>query len=161
MTRRDILHTPDQASLKIAASELIDAVGGSSKAAGYCRADQRRLSEYAAPNTDTFMPSDVKVALEKRAAGTVGFPQVTREEARQLGFVLVKVPEASASDGDVLRQLGVMTQNFGGSSATILAAIADGKIDDDECDQVDQAITALIEAAVATQAVVRSVRGAG
>lgn len=135
MTRRDVQHTPDRISLKLAAGDLIDAVGGATKAAGYCRADQRRLSDYANPNTDAFMPSDVKIDLEKRARCTVGFPQLTREEVLQLGFVLIKLPQGRVARADLLGSIARLGKEAADVSAEICTALAD----DNKVDAVEAA----------------------
>jgi hypothetical protein len=132
MIRRDVRHSPPKLSLKVATSELIDAVGGTAKGESYCRADQRRLSDYQNPNTDAFMPSDVIVDLERRAVGSAGWPQVTREQARQHGFVLVKVPDVAPAREDLIGSVGRLAKENGELSSSICDALSDGVVTPDE-----------------------------
>lgn len=85
-------------SLKRATRALIGAVGGQEAAVGFCRIRrQQALSEYcsvAADHIERFAPIDVIADLEGVTAGFPGAPHVTRELARQAGFVLVPLPAA-------------------------------------------------------------------
>jgi hypothetical protein len=128
-TRRSIQNTPGDLSLKVAAEGLIDAVGGPSKGEGYSRLDRRRASDYVGPNTDAFMPTDIAVALEKRAVGSPGWPQVTREMARQTGHVLVRLPSAGADvTGDIHRCAAEHAKEASDVTARILLGVSHGKL---------------------------------
>lgn len=129
MTRRDILNTPDDLSIKAATDELISAVGGQQKAEGYSRPDARRYSEYSSPNTNTFIPADAIVALEKRAPRLPGWPHVTRELARQTGHVLVLEPAGVVHpDADVNACAVVHAKESNDVTVRILALAPKGRL---------------------------------
>jgi hypothetical protein len=128
-TRRSIQNTPGDLSLKDATDQLIDAVGGPSKAEGYSRLDRRRASDYVGANTDAFVPADIVVALEKRAVGSPGWPQVTREQARQTGHVLVRLPAAGTDvTGDIHRCAAQHAKEASDVTARILLGVSHGKL---------------------------------
>tara|TARA_R110000868_G_scaffold389993_1_gene659423 strand:+ start:1276 stop:1776 length:501 start_codon:yes stop_codon:yes gene_type:complete len=128
MKRRDVRHTPDALSIKAATEALIVAVGGPEKAAGYARPGRRFYSDYTGANVDAFIPADAIVDLEKRAVGSAGWPQVTRELARQQGFVLVKVPVADDMTDDLHQIAGDHAKESSDITSRILLCAARGKL---------------------------------
>lgn len=135
--RRDMRNAPADLSLKEATKALVGAVGGRDEAAGFTRVPAQKLSDYYLPNTDAFAAVDVVVALEKRAVGSLGWPQVTREMARQTGHVLVPLPSAEACGHALTMTVLELTRELGDVSGKISAGFADdGELDDIEIDNV-------------------------
>lgn len=161
MTRHDARNTPDNLSIKAATGALIDAVSGEIKAAGYTRVGRSSLQAYVSPNTDAFIAADVIVDLEKRAVGSIGWPQVTRELARQQGYVLVKVPEASVATADLHRHAGDHAKEASDVTSRILLAASRGKLTPrliEEHDLVRECREA-VDAAVRLAALIESIAG--
>ena len=94
----------DKQALKRATRSLVQAVGGNEAAIGFCRMKRHQsLSEYASVAGDhagAWMPLDVVADLEGVTAGVAGAPHVTRELARQAGFVLVPLPTAHGAGSE-------------------------------------------------------------
>ncbi|MES1985499.1 MAG: hypothetical protein V4461_11150 [Pseudomonadota bacterium] len=163
MKRRDVRHTPDALSIKAATEALIVAVGGPDKAAGYARPGRRFYSDYVRANVDAFIPADAIVDLEKRAVGSAGWPQVTRELARQQGFVLVKVPDPSAVTADLHRHAGDHAKEASDVTSRILLAASRGKLTPrliEDHDLVRECREA-VDAAVRLSALIEAIAGEG
>ncbi|HWT12269.1 MAG TPA: hypothetical protein VN231_05920 [Allosphingosinicella sp.] len=78
---------------KVKARELVKRVGGLEDAADYCRLGKSQLSDCCNPNVVAFLPSDAVEDLEAVA----GEPVMTRMQAREAGFGLVRLPDPGAA----------------------------------------------------------------
>lgn len=126
MLDRTVQLTPDEQGLKKATAALIKAVGGQEAAAGFCRYDQRRLSEFMSINTRKFMPIDAVEDLEAVCHGTPGWPQVTAYLASRNRCAVVHLPEAVPTDGGVLQAIARLSKEHADVSAGVCSALAEG-----------------------------------
>lgn len=163
MKRRDVQHSPDALSLKLATEALVGAVGGPDKAAGYSRPGRRFFSDYVVPNCDAFIPVDAVVDLEKRAVGTLGYPQVTRELCRQHGGVFVPVPQAGSASIELSRCAAEHAKEANDVTTRILSAVTGGKLTARavEASGLVRECQEAVEAAVRLCALVEMIAGEG
>lgn len=94
---RTIIHPPELQAGKAATKALIRAFGGQEAAEAHTGKSQSQLSAYGGPNTPAFAPIDTVRALEACTHGQPGHPLVTRWLAREAGYGLVRLPDASAA----------------------------------------------------------------
>lgn len=115
----------EKQGLKLAARDLVRAVGGGEAGAGFCRVSQQRLSEYGSINGELFMPADVVLDLEAVTRGEPGHPHVTRYLARSAGFGLVPLPELGAVSTDWHDHIGGLAEEAGDITRKICVSLAD------------------------------------
>lgn len=114
-------------AIKAATSQLVLKAGGAEAAAMVCRASAPVLYEYMSINRlDRVIAADVAMQLE----AFVGEPVVTAAMARLHGYTVtrpdaVAVPQVGAAVGTVAAQAGAL-------ASLLLAAQADGTLDDGE-----------------------------
>lgn len=152
MSDRNITLTPEQQRLKSAFKALVHAFGGQQAAAARLDDRQQRISDLGLPNTPHFARIDEVAILEDETHGTIGHPQVTRALAKRQGYILVKLPEITASGSDLLKLLAVQSKEAGDIANEICTSIADGNIDADEAALIRKENWELIRNAMAMDA---------
>ena len=118
-------------SIKAAARRLVEAVGGLEACAAACRLGRSQLARCYSPTDPDMLPADVVAELE-RAAGEAPMTTVL---ARLSGHTLLPV----AGDGSgpaLLRQLGDLMARAGEACRVGAEAMADGRLTDEECEQL-------------------------
>lgn len=121
--------TPEKLNLKRATADMLKGVGGLEAAAGFCRVGKSILGDNQSINKpDSFVALDVISDLEPLARDRDGWPHVTRALAATMGFVLVKLPDAPATNSDILTLLGKQAKESGDISQAVCAALADGVV---------------------------------
>lgn len=150
-------------ALKTASRRQLAALGKQDAAAADLDTVQSVISDWTNPNRmDRFMPIDK--ALD--AAALTGSPDVVIAMARELGFVLVAVPEIRG-DGVLVKRLGEMAKETSEAITAIASALAiDGDIKPDEITRFNilTELTEGIEKLVEMRALVREIaanRGVG
>jgi hypothetical protein len=119
--------TPETLALKRATAEMLKGVGGLEAAAGFCRVGKTILGDNQSVNRpDSFVALDVIADLEPLARDRDGWPHVTRALAAAMGFVLVKLPEAPATNADLLNLIGRHAKEGGDVSQAVCTSLADG-----------------------------------
>jgi len=152
------LSDADRVGLKALAARLIAGAGGVENAAPICRVNSPALSKYqsgAAPFSEHFMPLDVATALTLDTADRVG-PVVARHFAAMSGHAVVALPRRIAGEGH--KALATVARETGEALAEAAAALADGRIDGREADQVIAEVDQAIEALLALKAVAEAQR---
>lgn len=117
-------HTPQLQALKVQAKALVRAAGGQEAAEALTGRSQSRFSDYGSPNTPSFLPVDLVLALEAVTHGCANHPPVTRYLAREAGYMLVPRPKAG-SNGGWGRSLQALGREFGEISSRVCQALGD------------------------------------
>lgn len=141
--------TVTQQRLKLAAKNLVAAVGGIEAAAEVLDKGKSTVARWQSVNDEDYsMPIEAVAALEAVTRGTTGAPQVTRELCRLAGGVFVPLPDIDIAD-DCLRG-GVMqiSTELGDVARELNTALADGRVTVRERDAVLREINDLIAKAV-------------
>ncbi len=121
--------TPEKLNLKRATGEMLKGVGGLEAAAGFCRVGKSALGDNQSVNKpESFVALDVIADLEPLARDRDGWPHVTRALAATMGFVLVKLPEALASNADMLTLVGRHAKESADVSQSVCMALSDGSV---------------------------------
>lgn len=133
MTDRTVRLSPDDQALKRETRAAIDAAGGQSKAATYCRIGQQMLSDCGSPNVDRFLPLDAARDLDAVTRGAAGWPLVLGALARQLGFDLIERPATDATgaipgSGEWHQRIAALTREHADVVGPLLAALGDGQL---------------------------------
>lgn len=119
----------DRQRLKLAARDLVRAVGGQVDATGHSRIKRhQQFSAYgsnSAEHAETWMPADVVADLESVCRGAEGHPHVTRELARQQGYILVRLPDPGASADGLRQSVLELSRELGDVAGAIADALAD------------------------------------
>jgi hypothetical protein len=115
-------------TLKAAFRELVDSLGGCTRAAKATRPDAQRISRYGSIHEAMHAPIDAVLDLEQAAIAAGGEPLVTRALAEHHGFNLV--PKCGADDValDFTRHLGAVAKETGEAVSSLATAIADGTV---------------------------------
>jgi hypothetical protein len=152
-TRHDLQLPLEQRRLKRAAKALVAAVGGTADAGEVAGMRQQKVSECTLPNVATFFTLDEALRLEEEAAGSEGWPQVTRALARHHGFALL--PTAAGAAAAAWHQsIAEVSREAGDVVAKIVQALADdGEVSAREI--VDGGIVEEIDDAIARLAALR------
>lgn len=108
-------------AVKAAFAELVELLGGPTRAEKHTRVDAGRLSRYCAPRDPLYPPVDVVMDLEAQA----GEPIVSRVMADIAGFALVTKAEARPAP-DYVKHLGEVGEDAGGVLAALSGAISGG-----------------------------------
>jgi hypothetical protein len=148
---RDATLDEPRLRLKLATRKAVKAVHGTALAAEVAGCRQQRISDCQLPNTPDFLRLDEAQAIEEAGRGSPDFPAITRAMARNHGFALLPLPDASSVIGttDFHRALGDVSREAGEVVARVCAALADGKVDAHEVrdgqfrDEIAQAIASL------------------
>ncbi|MDF1627000.1 MAG: hypothetical protein P1U84_12015 [Parvibaculaceae bacterium] len=147
-------------ALKTATRSQLGRFGKQENAAEALSTVQSAVSDWTNPNRmDRFMPIDK--ALD--AAALTGSPDVVIAMARELGYVLVAVPEIRG-DGVLVKRLGEMAKETSEAITAIASAIAiDGDIKPDEITRFNilTELTEGIEKLVEMRALVREIAANG
>ena len=126
--------------LKAATRDLIELVGGPSRAERLAHGSQSRFSEYGAPHTERFIRIDQVAALEAEC----GVPAITRQLADLSDYDLV--PRHAASQPATLHRMLAELISSGGNVDSFLAdALADGKVTVPEAKKISDEARALID----------------
>lgn len=121
--------TPEKLNLKRATGEMLKGVGGLEAAAGFCRVGKSALGDNQSVNKpESFVALDVIADLEPLARDRDGWPHVTRALAATMGFVLVKLPDAPASNADMLTLVGRHAKESADVSQSVCMALSDGSV---------------------------------
>ncbi len=121
--------TPEKLNLKRATGEMIKGVGGLEAAAEFCRVGKSALGDNQSVNKpESFVALDVIADLEPLARDRDGWPHVTRALAGTMGFVLVKLPDAPASNADMLTLVGRHAKESADVSQSVCVALSDGTV---------------------------------
>jgi len=152
-------HTPEKLKLKRAFAEVVKGAGGVEASAGFCRVGKSVLSDQSRPESESFPAIDVVADLEPLARNRPGWPHITRELAGQLGFALVKLPEALPDGADLLILLGGLGQSFGQVSSEVCDALSDGRVQPPEATRIRALLRQQIEIAVRMDAVLAAIEG--
>lgn len=130
MADRTVQHDPRRQSLKVATADLIDAVGGQSRAAEYSRRIRRQqsFSDYSAPNVDQFIPIDAAMDLEAVTVGKPGWPHITRALCARAGGAFVAMPAELPGSTEAHLRLAELIKEFSDLSTAMAVALADGKL---------------------------------
>lgn len=154
--------TPERINLKRATADLIKGCGGLEAAAGFCRVGKSVLGDNQSVNRpDSFIAIDVVQDLEPLARARDGWPHVTRALASQLGFALVKLPDAVPGGTDLLLLLARLSKEGGDIAAAICAAVADHVVTPAEARDVRRQVREQIEVAVQLDAVLAAIEAEG
>lgn len=160
MTRRDAVLAPDQQELKAATRALIRAAGGTDASGAVCGVAQQTASDWQARNLDKFVPVNAVAALEDITSDLPGWPHVTRVLARRQGFALVKLPDAVPQGADLLLLLSGLSEQAGGITQGLCAALADARVTAGEAAELRaRFFPALIDVAVALDATLAAIEG--
>lgn len=147
-------------ALKTASRRQLAALGKQDAAAADLDTVQSVISDWTNPNRmDRFMPIDK--ALD--AAALTGSPDIVVAMARELGFVLVAVPELRG-DGVLVKRLGEMAKETSEAINAIASALAiDGDIKPSEIKRfnIETELTEGIEKLVEMRALVREIAAGG
>ena len=120
---------PEKLNLKRATGEMIKGVGGLETAATFCRVGKSILGDNQSVNKpESFVALDVIADLEPLARDRDGWPHVTRTLAATMGFVLVKLPDAPASNADMLTLVGRHAKESADVSQSVCMALSDGSV---------------------------------
>lgn len=122
--------SPDRQAIKNATAKTIAAVGGGEKGAGHTRVAQQRLSAYGNKFQPDFMPVDVVSDLESVIEGVPGAPFITRELARQRGYLLVRCPATRPEGKPWALHIADLSRETGEAVAKLAVSLAD---DGDVC----------------------------
>lgn len=121
--------TPEKLNLKRATGGMIKGVGGLEAAAEFCRVGKSALGDNQSVNKpESFVALDVIADLEPLARDRDGWPHVTRALAATMGFVLVKLPDAPASNADMLTLVGRHAKESADVSQSVCVALSDGSV---------------------------------
>ncbi len=121
--------TPDKLHLKRMTAEMLKGVGGLDEATKFCRLQKSTLSDNQSVNKpESFVALDVIADLEPLARDRDGWPHVTRALAATMGFVLVKLPDAPASNADMLLLVGRHAKESADVSQSVCVALSDGSV---------------------------------
>lgn len=126
--RRTVQHPPHLQAGKKAFRDLVSAFGGSVAAGAEVEKSQSRISAYGLPNTADFPPIDVVVALEQCTHGTAGHPHVLRWHARQLGYVLLKLPVCRKAAASWHRAMAAVSREVSDIIERVCTALSDEKV---------------------------------
>ena len=121
--------TPEKLNLKRATGEMLKGVGGLEAASGFCRVGKSALGDNQSVNKpESFVALDVIADLEPLARDRDGWPHVTRALAATMGFVLVKLPDAPASNADMLTLVGRHAKESADVSQSVCMALSVGSV---------------------------------
>lgn len=161
---RDIapaLPVEDQ-ELKTACGQLVRAYGGQEAAAERLGRRQQHVSDCCNKRLrDKWLRVDDVAVLESETLGHAGHPHVTALLARRGGFDLVPTPAIAATGRDLLILFAEQSKRSGHLAETVLAAHADGVIDQDEAAAIEAAASEVIAAALAMRAEARMIQREG
>jgi len=149
---------PERINLKRATAEMLKGVGGLEAAAGFCRVGKTILGDNQSINKpDSFVALDVIADLEPLARDRDGWPHVTRALAAAMGFVLVKLPDAPATNADLLSLIGRHAKEGGDISQAVCKALADGIVRRPEAREIRAEIRQEMEVLAAMDAALAAI----
>lgn len=150
--------TPDKLHLKRMTAEMLKGVGGLDEATKFCRLQKSTLSDNQSVNKpESFVALDVIADLEPLARDRDGWPHVTRALASAMGFVLVKLPEAPATNADLLNLIGRHAKEGGDISQAACRALADGVVRRPEAREIRTEIRQQMEVLAAMDAALAAI----
>ncbi|WP_411341188.1 phage regulatory CII family protein [Sphingopyxis sp. J-6] len=144
--------------LKTACGQLVSTYGGQVAAGERIQRPQQHVSACCHKRRDKWLRIDEVATLESETLGHEGHPHVTALLARRAGFELVPTPTIAATGRDLLMLFAEQSKRSGKLAETVLAAHADGNIDQDEAARIEQATNQVIAAALAMRAEVRMIQ---
>ena len=149
---------PERINLKRATAEMLKGVVGLEAAAGFCRVGKTILGDNQSINKpDSFVALDVIADLEPLARDRDGWPHVTRALAAAMGFVLVKLPDAPATNADLLSLIGRHAKEGGDISQAVCKALADGIVRRPEAREIRAEIRQEMEVLAAMDAALAAI----
>ena len=153
---------PQDARLKRAARAAIEAVGGI-EAAGHATRKSKATAGRWHNRNDADLPTlDSALALDEIAVSQGRMPEITETMAGELGFALLRLPDAVAVEGDWIERVGALSGEVGEAVQAFCAAWADRKLTRQEIVFLREKVGDVIRAAVAMDALLQSAeRGEG
>ena len=135
--------------LKTATRLIIHDLGGIDAAAAASRVGRSQFSDYTQPGSDRFIPVDVLLDVEALADA----PHVTAALARTLGYELTPVmPRDRGQLGEALARLSL---EVGELFATASRAFSDGRLTDEEREQMAKDIDDVVRVGNEARALLR------
>jgi hypothetical protein len=158
----NIVHPVPLRMVKIATARAVKAAGGQEGAADILGVSQQTVSKYQHLNRDVFLSLKQIMTIEAANIGTAGAPHIYRELCRQVGCIVVKLPEADVSTlGDLHAAIARYASALGVATARAIAALADGEVCAAEAPGVIAELDDAIEAAVTLRALLNHIAGEG
>lgn len=147
--------TPRIIAIKTATREAVEAAGGLEFCETQTKAGRSQLSRGCSRNHDDTVTVRDAVVLDNLTMGRGG-PFIVREMARQLGCVVIVLPDVGADETGIARALMGVAAEMGDVAREADAALRDGLFTHGEAVRVGRQIDELIEHAAGFRALVSS-----
>jgi hypothetical protein len=143
-------------AIKLAARELVHAVGGQEAAAQLIGKSQSQVQRCCSINDDSnFLNARDIGVLEQYAPR----PLVTMALAKLAGGVFLALPDPAIDQEDLALKIVNIADELGDVSHVVRDALKDAHVDSDEAEEVERELDQLIEVALAARSHVQMIQG--